>query len=231
MLRWTAVLGFLGCASPEVPADAGELGVDPFGRIARYPFDDDPEDGVLATAGPPAGCRRCPALVPGRTGGAYAFSGAAQVVIAPQPRALVGATVVSAAVWVRPDEAPQPESVCVLGQVLANPAVENAWQMCVTQDLTVYGCMTPSCHYTSTVLVPGQWQQLALVYDGAAMRLYVGAAEVAAVPRQLSPGGDLVMGADVDLGAPVAMLVGAIDDARVWNTPLSASEIAEELAR
>jgi hypothetical protein len=64
------------------------------------------------------------------------------------------------------------------------------------------------------------------------MHVYVGATDVLAAPEQVEQGpGVIAVGADIDFGAPVAFFIGAIDDVRVWNTALSAGDVAAELAR
>ena len=70
------------------------------------------------------------------------------------------------------------------------------------------------------------WVHLAGVYDGTTMTLYVNGVAVASAPGPASIGtnsGPLVMGDQPSGGYP---FLGALDDVRVYDRALSASEIA-----
>jgi Concanavalin A-like lectin/glucanases superfamily len=235
MARWL-VFGIFGilaaCGSNPAPADAPEPGPDEFGRILHYTFDDDPTDGVMAAAGPDARCTHCPELVAGRTGGAYEFSGAGTIVFGPPPRALAHATQVSAAVWVRPADVTAPQTGCLVGQVRGDQEL-NSWQVCLSPGVSAFVCMDQgNCAYPTNRVPAGEWHQIAFTFDGATMRLYLDATELFSGPATLAAdNGQIVVGADIDYGGPLAYFRGTLDDVRVWNVALSPADIAAELTR
>jgi uncharacterized protein DUF4082/concanavalin A-like lectin/glucanase superfamily protein/galactose oxidase-like protein/Big-like domain-containing protein/purple acid phosphatase-like protein len=79
-----------------------------------------------------------------------------------------------------------------------------------------------------TALAPGQWTHLAATYDGNILKLFVNGTQVGskAVPGVLPNGaGPLTIGANSVWGEHFR---GLIDEVRVYNRPLSQSEIATD---
>jgi chitodextrinase len=82
----------------------------------------------------------------------------------------------------------------------------------------------------SAALPANTWSYLSLTYDGAVLRLYVNGALVSTLPQagaiatsttQLSIGGDSLYG---------QFFAGKIDDVRIYNTAITASQIQSDMA-
>jgi len=82
----------------------------------------------------------------------------------------------------------------------------------------------------ASLLTPGSWSHLAITYDGSILRLYVNGSQVASQARTgsiatstnpLQIGGDSIFG---------QYFIGTIDEVRVYNVPLSQSQIQSDMA-
>jgi len=82
-----------------------------------------------------------------------------------------------------------------------------------------------------TAIPPGTWSHIALTYDGASQRLYVNGREVASRAQSGRPdagSGPLRIGGNSVWGE---YFKGALDEIRVYNRALSATEIQNDMGR
>lgn len=85
---------------------------------------------------------------------------------------------------------------------------------------------------SANALVLNAWQHVAATYDGATVRLYVNGAQVASMAQGISIGpavNPLVLG-DWNVNSNHRFYHGAMDEVRIWNTPLDAATIAANYA-
>jgi hypothetical protein len=84
--------------------------------------------------------------------------------------------------------------------------------------------------YGTAALPVNAWSHLAATYDGTTLRLYVNGVQVASRPQTgpiATSAGALTIGGDVLYGQHFA---GRIDEVRIYDTALSASEIESDMA-
>lgn len=109
------------------------------------------------------------------------------------------------------------------GEHYALATKDNVWKFIVT---TSSGAKT----LTGPAAVTGSWKHVAGTYDGATMRLYIGGVLVASTAHSGSIAADsrpLVLGGNQNATGPVSELFkGLLDDVRLYNRALTASEIA-----
>lgn len=86
--------------------------------------------------------------------------------------------------------------------------------------------------YGVTPVTSGVWHSAAATYDGTTWRLYLdGKLDATLVVGAVTPRYDSIQWASIgsalnSTGAPAGYFAGAIDEARVWNYPRAASDIA-----
>ncbi|MDI6447745.1 LamG-like jellyroll fold domain-containing protein [Anaerobaca lacustris] len=88
---------------------------------------------------------------------------------------------------------------------------------------------TATATNAAAALFDGEWHHTAATYDGQTKTIYLDGAAVitAAASGQIeSSNGRLLLGAGRDLTPPTHLLVGRLDDARIYNRALSAAELA-----
>jgi len=230
----------------ERPADASAADASaadapgPPGLVALYAFDDDPADGVADTSGhghagtcPGA----CPLVVGGRSGMAYQFDGAGDLVVVPFAAAfgLAGGVTVSA--WIRQAAGPTTRG-CAASKPLGAGNVDT-WALCVETNLSVLFYSGPDASpanddflFTAPGLIAiDTWQHVAISWDGTTKRIWVGGMEVGARDAPIGEDtSDILLGGNIDSGSVIAVFDGALDDLRLFDRALAATEIAE-LAR
>lgn len=200
--------------------------------IAHYEFDDDPNDGVLDSTGHghTGGCNTtCPAVEPGKLGGAYRFNGATDFIVVPDSIELRPAAI-TATVWMFRTSATV--SHCLL-QKLYGTTTMNSWQSNVTANGVVQICTTataaggrcdqspPNTHMTN------RWHHIAYIETGTSHGLYVDGVEILRFQTAIIyDAGPVLIGADIDNGMTLCTMEGLLDDARIYNRVLSDAEIA-----
>lgn len=225
VLASLAACGRHGFSSPE--ADAAPSG----SLIVHLQMDDDPADGAEDSSEYQhhAGCSVCPSAILARGAGAYRFDGTAMLEI-PYDSTLAPVPGVTAAAWVQVTTFAGTR--CIISKPVGTGAA-NSWQLCLDSDLSVKGCFAypdipPNMGCLETGLLQASvWHHVALTYDGDIGRVFIDG--VMSAQDQLPVAHDdapILVGGDLDLGAPVAQFSGFVDDVRVYNVALSSEEIA-----
>lgn len=179
-------------------------------------------------------CTACPVPIDGVHGGALAFDGTELVRIpdAPVFDPTLGMT---AALWVSPSPASSvTDTTCPFGKNLANSNGENSWQICLIGPNTpvVYAATTAGgVALTAPALAVAGWHHLALRWDGTTLQLFVDGQRTDSEPGLLLfDGGEVTIGGDVDVGQPIALFPGAIDEVVFYDRAVTDAELVE-LAR
>jgi hypothetical protein len=121
---------------------------------------------------------------------------------------------------------------------------EPLWRLSVVEDGTVFLISRqdyiesfleppPESHSQAGAAAVGVWTHVALSWDGATQRLYVGGLLVDsdANDELIPEGGELAIGADIDdNGQPRSPLFGALDDVRVYDRVLEQTELTAIMA-
>ncbi|HEY3807512.1 MAG TPA: LamG domain-containing protein [Kofleriaceae bacterium] len=222
------------------PADAGprDAPLDPslvawWRMIALVPVAGG--NGVVDSTGitmSPASCggATCPTIVAGGHDGldATEFDGAATMLAAASAIPLLDETFTIAA-WVNNATA---NGGCYMTKGLGS-GFFNSWALCndnTNNQLFFYTCngSAEDTLQPGNVVPTGSWHHVAGTWDGTSKTLYLDGNKLGdSQPTGVSYDYDSVfIGGDVDSGAPTSFLPGQLDDVRVYNRALSASEIA-----
>jgi hypothetical protein len=165
----------------------------------------------------------------GRNGGALSFDGINDIVTIADHNSLDLTTGMTLEAWVRPSTVSNTRTVLMKNRsggmayalLAGDPASLPAGYVRTTSDQNVTG---------AAAIGVNVWTHLALTYDGTTLRLYVGGVEVAS--RALSGSmvvttNALTMGGNT-LG--VGYFQGLIDDVRIYNRALTATEVQSDIA-
>jgi hypothetical protein len=164
---------------------------------------------------------------PGTHGGAITLDGATYITV---PHAMeldptVGFTV---AVWVNVASfnADGTSYSCIVSRPLVVPADGDSWQICVRPGDTLFAFGSAS--FPSTAIAAGSWKHLAMTWDGTTMNAYLAGVrqDGMATSQPAYDAGGIVVGADINSGAPVAQLTGSLDEIYVFDRALSSGKIA-----
>ncbi|MEM9345867.1 MAG: Ig-like domain-containing protein [Planctomycetota bacterium] len=132
-------------------------------------------------------------------------------------------TAFTAAVWVKLDELPDPSATRVILSQQDSSGIGRTWLM-VYPDGKLGSYLGDAHTVSSTTIQVGVWQHVAVTHDGSTLRLYLDGQQVAGANRNLeSAEGRLILGAHKSTAS--GFFHGAMDDARVYDRALSASEI------
>ena len=179
-----------------------------------------------------ASCSECPVLEAGMVGNAARFDGLAQHLVIESSPALEMPTAFTIAAWVHADTLTGIEYRDVVTRPYGD-MFYNSWALGFPPELAT---MRFVIHDGMAQLVGGDatwpmrlgWHHVAGTWDGAASTLYldgvaIGANMIAAVGYDEHP---VLVGADLELGAPVNFFAGMIDDVRIYSRALGEDEIA-----
>jgi hypothetical protein len=240
-VRWLAFVVLVGCgrygfqmdaASADAAADA-----DTSGLVAWYPMgslanDATPDatghghDGICSTTG-----GTCPMIVAGRIGAALRFDGTNDhftVAIAPDLDTTLGFTV-AAWIWI---DAPPSAYSCFVNKVIGTGG-NDSWSACVTPGTQIFfGTNLTGTDAGDALLTPqssvpiNSWHHVAIRWDGALKSVSLDgiekAGDQAATAFDDNP---ILIGYDLDNGAPVAPFAGILDEVRIYNRALTQAEI------
>jgi hypothetical protein len=218
-------------ATPDAPPDAS-MSVPPdafvdLSLIAHWEFDDAPSDGALDSTGRghTGTCTTaCPTLVTGKIGMGYHFDSSSQQALGVPDSADFRGTFTLAA-WMYADSTG--DSMAIMSKPQGNDT-GNSWQLELrdTRKLSFSGGST---HYleTNNTFSAGAWHHVAGTWDGTKKRIYVDGVLVNSVDSSITYDTHLVyLGADQNGGSMALHWDGTLDDVRIYNRVLSASEIA-----
>ncbi len=170
----------------------------------------------------------CPTIVAGKIGSAAQFDGTTTMLEADSVAALIDSNFTIAA-WVKLDVA---NAGCIMTKGLGS-GVYNSWALCndmTTQELYFYTAQTtaPDSLMPGNQVPVGSWHHVAGTWDGTSKVLYLDGNKLG---DDQPPGIDfdnseVFIGGDVDSGSATSFLPGSVDEVRVYNRSLNASEIA-----
>ena len=198
--------------------------------IAAYAFN----EGAGTTTADASGNGRTGALTnatwtaAGKFGGALSFNGSSSRVTVADAAPLHLSTAMTLEAWVRPSG-----TGAASWQALIYKGVDN--YLLAMPDYTTAPIAGGTLGgglalVTSPSAIPAQtWTHVAVTYDGAMVRLFVNATQVASRPANgliAVSGSPLEIGGSLVDGGPFA---GLIDDVRVYNTALTAAQIQADL--
>ena len=172
----------------------------------------------------------------GRFGQALSFDGVDDRVVVPDSSSLDLTTGMTMEAWVRPSAAMGTTWRTVLFKHRDNNATNMVYVLYANRNTSVpnaeitNGTSVRAANGTSQVPA-GAWTHLAATYDGAVLRLYMNGNEVSQLATAGSIAlstGQLWIGANNVWGERFA---GLIDEIRIYNRPLSASEITTDMNR
>lgn len=221
-------------AAADVGTDAREVRAEP-GLVAYYPFDE-PQfpDVVLDVSGHERDgtCSQvastCPTPTSGRVGGAASFDGTAMHVRVPFDPGFNTTSGFSIATWAITNDLVRMQAI------MSKPygaVTENVWQLFMysgSTDLnTVSGAGATVAVGTGGVTA-NAWHHLAGTWDGTTLRMFLDGVDVGGaqpVNDVLWDSSDVILGADIDSLSVSIPFMGSIDEVRVYDRALSASEI------
>jgi hypothetical protein len=164
----------------------------------------------------------------GKNGGALTFDGVNDLVTVPDSASLDLTTAYTLEAWVRPTSTSGWRCVMVkeTPTTLAYGLYAAGFPNRPSSWLTINGNFVA---LDGPAAVPvNAWTHLATTYDGSTLRLYVNGVQVSSKP---APGAAPTSGAPFRLGGNTIWsewYAGQIDDVRLYNRVLSASEIIED---
>jgi hypothetical protein len=226
-----------------VLAACGRVGFDDATRdasldptlVMHFTFDDAPGAAIANAAQPgrPGHCAMaCPALVAGKYGNAYRFSGSG---VAVPDGADLRLTTGTLALWVRVDELPGAGGFAFFAGKPYRNGDANSWEMFLSNSdvdgiqIAGGGDSVTNMYAGKIWNIPqGTWVHVAYTWTATDGRLYLDHV-LANSDEGLLPvfdDHDLVIGIDLNANAYDHGLVGAIDDVRVYTRVLSPAEIA-----
>lgn len=223
------------CVDPNVmPLDAaidsathdGSPATAPAGAVMHLAFDDDPTDGVLDSAGAHVvTCvGTCPAVVAGKYGSAYQFTGT-QMLTTPNVADLAPSSFTFAA-WAQINGAPSQ-----YGNIACKQYSTTEASYCLTFNSTKHMDFytdggNPTTHdLVNATAADATWHHYAFVYTAASKKGYIDGALVASgAAGYLTSTNDFVIGA---LTTTSYQLDGLIDDLYYYDRALSAAEVQQ----
>jgi hypothetical protein len=175
--------------------------------------------------------------VPGRIGGALAFDGVNDWVTVPDSAALDLTTALTVEAWVKPDALNGWDTVVMKERgaddfaygLYANDGAPFAGGTAAPSGVVRAG----GSHQTvlgRSPLAVGVWQHVAATYDGTTQRLFINGVEVGSRPQAglaAVSAGVLRIGGNASFAGE--FFQGAIDDVRIYNRALNATQIGADM--
>ncbi len=208
------------------------------GLVAAYSFDEGTGNGAsdLSGTGNHGTLVNGPTWTGGRFGKALSFDGVDDRVAIPDANSLDLTTGMTLEAWVRPSAAMGTTWRTVLFKHRNTNATNMMYVLYANRNTSVpvaeitNGTAVRAANGTAQVPA-GTWTHLAATYDGAILRLFVNGAEAS----QFATGGSIaVSNGDLWIGSNNVWgerFSGLIDEIRVYNRPLTASEITTDMNR
>jgi hypothetical protein len=220
--------------APVVGEDAPEQ--LPAGLIAWYQMEtlDGGNQALDATGNNHTGtCSNCPGVAAGRIGNAFVF-GAGDRIDVPHTAAFVLDTAFTIAAWVRFDAFPAGTAFACPFSKPRGSGTQNTWQLCIRGQPNRWAYLTEQSNGSqfleTTQSVPqlGTFVHVAIVWTGTLKQLFVNGEMTGTTQSSTAIEFDddsILFGADIDNGAQTAQFLGALDDLRIYNRALDATEL------
>jgi hypothetical protein len=226
-MRAAVWLAFSFAACKAEPAPGLDAWSEPPGLIAHYALD----DATLASQPPglDGACTPCPIPIAGHLDGALLFDGRAIVTLPPA----VLPPVFSVSIWVRVD-ARTPDMAMLAEPYSATTRIDTLALRYEEESSLPSLELTPdgvTAHYLKPPigrsLADAAWHHLAVTFDGTTLSLYSDGALFGARATTLVDNVQpVLLGGDLDDGAPVLGFRGALDELRFYDRALSPDEVA-----
>jgi len=173
--------------------------------------------------------------VDGKYGKAVQFDGVRDFVSVPNSAGLNPAGSLSLEAWVKPDALGGRQTIFSKDySANTDPYYQYHLEVRPTGELYFAVAVAGTRYYidcTGFSVTPGRWHHVVATYDGGALRLYrdsvVYSNQTAASGAISQYATDLQIGRIFVGGSDIAYFNGSIDEARVWNRSLTASEIQQ----
>lgn len=170
--------------------------------------------------------------VPGHSGNALSFNGTSSMVTVPHSARLTLTTGMTLEAWVKPSAITNWRTVLLKerGGGLSYALYANGTNAPNT-SINTTGTNNDTYADGTAPLATGAWAHVAATYDGATLRLYVNGVQVRATAHTgpiVDAGGALRIGGNTVWGE---YFTGLIDDVRIYNRPLTPTEITTDMTR
>lgn len=171
----------------------------------------------------------CPTAAAGQVGGALRFDGSAVIHVPSTPELATTAGFTIAA-WVVPPSATRDRRRCPVNKPLG-PGGLDSWSICLepTGQLAFYSSAGAAGDTLTSALTlsPDAWHHVAITWDGHTKQVFVdGVADARRAQPIAFDTSDVVIGADLDAGSPVAEFAGLLDELRIYDHALDNAELA-----
>lgn len=216
--------GLPDAATVSVPdAASGEPGL--IGHYLANPTS--PESNALGS-GANGLCANCPSVATERSVTAYDFNGTSTYVRIPYDERFAGESAFSVALWVKPRSYSM--YMCIASKIYGS-TFQNSWKIenatAALQFESYNGMSIQRVASGMTPLPLGEWSHIAITWDGQTKRVYWnGALTGEQATSILFDTGDVYIGVDYDYGSLTNFFDGLMRDIRLYNRPLTDSEIA-----
>jgi hypothetical protein len=220
--------------SPAITADA-----DTSGLVAEWAMESVAGDVVpdLTGHGHDAVCSTaamsCPTVTAGKHGNALRFDGVNDHLTVANAPDLETMTALTVTAWIWVDSVTAGQTGCFVNKPLGTGDA-NSWQSCMNgmQQVLFYSNTSIAAGvdglYTNPNSLPlAAWVHIAIRWDGTFKTIWVNGLDLIGDPSTLTfDSNDIVIGYDMDFGAPSVPFTGIVDEVRIYNRALSDSEIA-----
>jgi hypothetical protein len=191
------------------------------GLLARYTFDsgDYSDSSGKGHTGTPVGT---PQIVYEHGTRAVLLDGVSSYVSVPNAADLTPATITLSA-WVKPEQMSFPMRVIEKG--------DWSYWMFISSGVLNFGINTPNGNQTivsNLPLINKEWNHVCGTYDGSTLRLYInGVLQTATASLTGAVASNTqALGIGANINDPLTCFHGFLDDVRIWNRPLSATEVS-----
>jgi hypothetical protein len=235
--RWSFdVVDAAGMDAPGIDADAPGPDADAggiaaiTGLVAWYAMDVDPSAGSVMDGSPnhlDGRCTvgTCPGVVSGKIGMAYEFDGAKQHITVADDGRLQQTTGFTVMAWVRRSGG----NMTAVSKPLASGGGAS-WELALTDtDVRFYNTDGNVEDYIMGPPLPlDAWSHIAMSWDGAKKRLYLGGVETSSGTKStIFDSTPLQIGADQEDGVTNGYFRGSLDEVRIYDHALTPGEIRQ----
>ena len=221
-----------GNTTTSAPVAVTVSNVAPGGNVAAYSFDESSGNTVFDASGlANTGTLASAARATGKYNSGLQFNGTSSLVTVPDSNSLDLTTGMTLEAWVKPDVVGNWETLLFKEQSAGDAYALYGSTDTGAPEVQVFTGGASHATRAPTPLPINAWTHLAATYDGSNLRLYVNGAQVAstAVTGPIATSsGVLHMGSNSVWNE---RYTGGMDEVRVYNRALSASEIQADMRR